>query len=109
MPKLTAKDLLPPPAPEPPVDLSASSQALWKSLMGRQRRWSAGRLELLTQALRARDRLQQIEETLRAEGLVSVTKKTGMTHVNPLMKLEVELRRQLSSIWQVLGLQWQGD
>lgn len=51
-----------------------------------------GRLALLEQALRARDRAEECRALIAAQGLVTITKRTGAVHVHPLVKAEKDAR-----------------
>lgn len=94
-----------PPPPGPPAHLSEGSQALWREIVPR-RAASIERLELLRVALECRDRLEQIKTLLATEGLTKTTPATGAVHINPLLKMESETRRQLANLWTRLGLEW---
>lgn len=92
---------------EPPTGLSEESQKLWRKLV--KGSISAARGTLLTQALFCLDRLRQVQSELQTTTLTTVTKRTGAIHLNPLVKLETELRRQFTSIWSTLSLQWRAN
>ncbi|MGI6417829.1 MAG: hypothetical protein ACOX1P_19425 [Thermoguttaceae bacterium] len=68
------------------------------------RKWNGPRREALFQALSALDRSDQARETVNREGLTSVTKSTGATHINPAAKVEREARAQALRTFEVLGL-----
>jgi hypothetical protein len=87
--------------------LSERSQGLWRSVVPARCR-SEERLALLQAALECLDRLGQLQAILAAEPLVTVTEKTGAKHAHPAVKLELEARRQFGSLWEQLGLSWNG-
>jgi phage terminase small subunit len=87
----------------PPADLSESSKALWDSLVPRRAR-SPERLELLTAALRARDRCEQLRQILRDEGLVIETAKSGVKHANPCMPMLESAEKHFARLWRELSL-----
>jgi len=90
--------------PEAPLHLSEAGKALWAAVVSECR--SSGRRALLLTALEARDRMLECRAILAKEGLTQTTTKTGAVHVHPLAKLETEARRQFTSIWTALHLQW---
>src|SRR5262245_57587530 len=104
MPK-HASQPAPPPAPPAPAGISERSRAIWESVVPRRAR-SPERLALLEVALRARDRLEQIEGILRTEGLTLVHPKSGGQRLNPLLRAETVTRRQLLRAWSALSLEW---
>jgi len=100
------KQTAPPQPPAPaPAGLSERSAALWAAVVRTREIRSPGRLSLLEQSLRALDRADQCRAAVDAEGLTATTAKTGARHVHPLLKSEVEFRRQFLVAWAALGLQ----
>lgn len=91
--------------PDPPAHLSERSQALWRAIVPRRAK-SPERIALVQVALEALDRADQAAAAVTAQGLTTTTKRTGMTHLNPIAKLELESRRQFATIWHNLGLNW---
>lgn len=87
----------------PPEGLSADSLELWADVVPTRCR-SAGRLALLTEALRARDRAEQARLALADDSLTTKTATTGAIHLHPLIKAERESRQQFARIWEILGL-----
>jgi phage terminase small subunit len=75
------------PIPDPPKDLSAESRDLWNRLVPTEGR-SVQRRTLLLQGLRALDRAEQARRQLATEGLLVITPRSGVSHVNPLLKVE---------------------
>ena len=95
--------LPPPPPPEPPAHLSERAKALWKQIVP-ARGWSPGRLVLLQTALESLDRADEARSAVQAAGLTTVTARTGVIHVNPLVKIEREARGQFLATWGQLRL-----
>lgn len=95
-----------PPVPEPPDGLSERAQSLWRVIVESHRVMSAPRLVLLQTALETLDRLDEVRAVLSVEGLTTTTEHTGARHVHPLLKTELELRRQFATLWGQLGLRW---
>jgi hypothetical protein len=92
------------PLPPAPEGLSEKSRRLWAEAMRSERKWTGPRREGLFQALAALDRADQARETVDREGLTSVTKSTGATHVHPAVKVEREARAQALRAFETLGL-----
>jgi phage terminase small subunit len=102
------KQLKSEPTPQPvapPAGLSERSQQLWKELVPSRCR-SLGRLTMLAEALRVLDLADQAHEIVKAQGMVTTTKRSGVSHINPALKAERELRQQFLRTWETLGLQW---
>jgi P27 family predicted phage terminase small subunit len=57
-------------------------------------------------ALEALDRADLARETIASEGMTSTSTLTGVMHIHPLVKIEIEARRQFASMWEALGLRW---
>ena len=94
-----------PPTAEPPQHLSERSKSLWRDLVPR-RASSPERLELLTVALEARDRMDLARLAVDADGMTTTTKTTGAVHLNPLLRVEKEARQQFLATWAALNLEW---
>ena len=90
---------------EPPAGLSEKSCRIWKELVP-ARGVSPGRLILLAVALRALDRADQAAEIVEREGMVTVTKTTGLSHAHPALKVERDARQQFLQAWSKLSLAW---
>jgi phage terminase small subunit len=88
----------------PPDHLSERSKDLWSRLLPRCK--SLGRKTMLAEALAALDRLNEIRVALEKEGLTTKNEKTGMVHVNPLLKAEKDARTLFSRLWGQLSFQW---
>jgi phage terminase small subunit len=94
-----------PTTPTPaPAHLSERSRDLWCRLLPRCR--SLGRQTMLGEALAALDRCDALRVALTAEGLTVTTERTGMTHINPLLKAEKDARALFCRMWTALGLEW---
>jgi phage terminase small subunit len=91
------------PYPAAPFHLSARSAALWHEL-GPTKADTVGRRVLFQAALEALDRADQARAVISAEGLVTTTRASGAVHIHPLVKCELDSRRQFASIWASLGL-----
>lgn len=90
---------------QPPVVLSEASKILWSQLVPRRAR-SPERLELLTQALHARDRAEELRQVLAAEGLFVVTERSGVKHPHPAAGLLAEAERTFSKLWLALKFEF---
>jgi P27 family predicted phage terminase small subunit len=91
------------PIPDAPSDLSAESQDLWARLVPTEGR-SVQRRTLLLQGLRALDRASQARRELASQGLLVVTPRSGVAHVNPLVRVEHQAQAEFLRIWRALGL-----
>jgi len=88
-----------------PDQLSADSVKLWHEVVPRCGR-SAGRLAMIAEALKARDRANEAREAIAEHGLLAVTETTGAIHVNPLLRVERENRQLFARLWDKLRLSW---
>jgi phage terminase small subunit len=88
-----------------PEGLSEKSKTLWQNIVGK-RASSPERLALLEVALRALDRADQAERQIEQEGLTCITPRSGISHANPLLKVERESRALFAKIWVQLGLRF---
>lgn len=93
------------PIPEPPAHLSGRAKGLWSELVGTRVR-SPGRVALFQAALEALDRADEARATVTTEGMVSITKTSGVVHMHPLLRVEREARGQFAKIWSDLRLTW---
>jgi hypothetical protein len=84
--------------PQAPEFLSDESRRLWSQIITKPA--SAGRLELLTQALLCRDRLATLREAIKTEPTSNLAVPVY------LYKIENDLRRELTRMYVGLGLQW---
>ena len=87
----------------PPGHLSARSRALWCSIVPRRAK-SPERLVLLQVALEALDRADAAQALIAAEGMVTVTARSGVAHLHPVLRIERESRVLFCRIWSELGL-----
>lgn len=90
---------------EPPDELSDRSEQLWRTVVPARIR-TPDRLELLEQALRALDRVDEATEIILNEGLITLNPDRHVSHINPAVKVEKEAHRQFVRIWRKLGLDW---
>jgi phage terminase small subunit len=91
---------------DPPAHLSERAKGLWREIVLAGRVKSSGRVVLFQAALEALDRADLARETIASEGMTSTSKLTGVMHIHPLVKIEIEARRQFASMWETLGLRW---
>lgn len=89
--------------PGPPEHLSERSKALWMELMP-TRNWGTGRLVTFLNALECLDLADAAREARTKEGLTITTQRSGVTHANPLLKVERENRALFIKTWAMLGL-----
>ncbi len=90
-------------ATDPPSGLSDGSRQLWRDVMASRPVRSPGRMALLEQALRARDRAAEAAEVIVREGLVVAGK---IPHAHPAVKIEKDNRALFVQAWAKLGLGW---
>lgn len=94
------------PLPEPyapsPSHLSAESQQLWRELGPRYATTSARR-EVLCKAFEARDLADDCRRERVSLGLTSMTATTKAIHLNPLLKVEIQSRRDYVQFLKELG------
>jgi phage terminase small subunit len=91
------------PSAPAPAGLSDRSRALWCQLVPARAR-TPERLALLAEALRCLDLADQAREAVRRDGLTTTTARSGVVHVNPLLRVEAEARRDFARLWDMLGL-----
>ena len=93
------------PEPVAPAHLSERSKGLWREVVP-SRAKSAERQALVIAALEALDLADECMAQVRVEGLTRTTKKSGMPHVHPLLKIEKEQRSLFARLWGQLNFQW---
>lgn len=91
--------------PGPPSHLSQLSKELWKVHVGDRVR-SPGRITAFQIGLEALDRANVAREILDEQGLTTTTKRSGVVHVHPMVKVEKESRQLFFKVWSNLGLTW---
>ena len=91
------------PFPDPPDGLSERAAALWREL-GPVHAITTGRRTLFEQALRALTRADAAGELIAVEGITTTTARSGAVPVHPVVKMELEARRQFATLWGRLGL-----
>ncbi len=90
--------------PAPP-HLSDRAAALWSAVVPARAR-SPERLALLCVALEAFDRADAAREAIAVEGMTTETKRSGVTHLHPLLRVEKESRALFAKIWSQMNLQF---
>jgi hypothetical protein len=95
----------PKPKTPPPEHLSDRSKELWVRLVP-GRAHGPARLTLLQAALEALDLADAARAERLKQAMSTATKTTGAAHLNPLVKLEIEARRQFMAAWEKLRLTW---
>ena len=93
--------------PPPPGHLSERSKALWQKLIHRCR--TAGRPELLENALRALDVADASRAVLDAAGLTVKTLGSGAVRAHPLVTVESAARREFRDSLRRLQLDYEPD
>ena len=91
------------PAPE---FLSAESQQIWQGVIADCA--EPGRRTLLISALTILDRARSARALHQQQGILKITESTGMSHINPALKLELQCLQQFAKIWKLLGLEERG-
>ena len=81
----------------PPKDLKAAGKALWCDICA-QADSIEGTEPMLAELCRLSDRLAEIRETLKREGLMIVDKR------HPLVDAEMKCTAQYQRVWRTLGL-----
>ena len=91
-----------------PEGLSPRSAEFWNVVAPRLAK-SPGRRVLLEQALRLVDRADELHALLAQQGPVTVTERSGLAHINPLVRAEREARGTAAKIMALLHLNWDAD
>jgi phage terminase small subunit len=91
--------------PGPAAHLTQSSKRLWLEL-GPSRARSLGRQIKFQQALEMRDLTNEIRKAREAEGIIIVSKRSGLKHINPIVRIEKDCRKLFARLWSDLGLDW---
>lgn len=94
------------PPPDPPEHLNERSKSLWRQVVVSGKTRTPVWLTLLTTGLEALDRADQCRQAVNEEGLTSTTPRSGAKHTHPLLKIELEARRQAAAILDRLGLKF---
>lgn len=89
-------------APKPPDDLDERGAAFWREVTGAYA-LRADELELLAEAARCLDRLDELREAVEADGL-TVTGRRGDVALHPAAKEERQVRLLLRLLLSQLGL-----
>jgi phage terminase small subunit len=86
-----------------PLHLSERAKQLWSSSVPSVVR-CAERRAVLQSALEALDRADAAREAVAVEGMVTMSERSGLKHLNPLVKVEREARAQFAKLWAALRL-----
>ena len=89
----------------PPEGLSEKARGLWLSVAG-SRGSSPERLALLETGLKWLDRADEANRLIAEQGLICVTPRSGASHINPLVKIELQSRALFVKVWHELGLRF---
>ena len=88
--------------PTPPTDLREQYQELWNNYAHRMK--YPGKLVTFAQCLYALQRADQARKAIDDEGLTTTSKRGGMHHPNPLLRVELQNRQLFVKLWAQLGL-----
>ena len=88
--------------PAPPSDLEQRYQELWNSYAHRMK--YPGKLVPFAQCLYALQRADQARKAIDEQGLTTTSKRGGMHHLNPLLRVELQNRQLSVKLWTQLGL-----
>ena len=88
--------------PEPPEQLSEWSKGFWRSVAGTRVK-SIGRLSLLEEGLKTRDRGEEARIKI-GNDLTLITPRSGCEHLHPLYRVERESRQLFIKVLIQLGL-----
>ena len=86
----------------PPEEFSNGSKELWISVVP-SRAESPERLEMILQALKAKDIADECARIIEREGMTVITPNSGVAHSHPLIKVERENRQLFLKVWEKLG------
>jgi phage terminase small subunit len=87
---------------EPPRALGRAGAAVWRRIVGGYDITDEGGRELLSQICEASDRLDELQETIKRDGAIVMTRAGPKEH--PGLKAEVALRSFIVRTIQRLGL-----
>jgi phage terminase small subunit len=88
--------------PDPPGRLSDRSKQLWTDLVGK--RIGGSRIATFQTALEYLDLADAARQERNENGLVLRTKRTGVPHLNPVLRVEQQAREAFIKTWRELGL-----
>jgi phage terminase small subunit len=88
--------------PDPPGHLSDRSKQLWREFVGSRIR--GPRVVSFQTALEYLDLADSARRERVEGGLVIRTKRSGLMHLNPVLKIEQDAREKFLKIWKQLGL-----
>jgi hypothetical protein len=88
-----------------PDGLSDRSAAIWHTVVPSRAR-SPERLLLVETALFALDRAAEARVAIANDGIMATTKRSGVAHLNPAVKVERESAALFAKIWGQLAMQF---
>ena len=89
-----------------PSDLSHTSKALWRDVLG-NRINAKERMVLLHRALITLDQTEEAATIIKNQGMIVAPESTRTHHLHPCLKVERENRALFARIWsQMLCLNW---
>ena len=89
--------------PEPAEHLSERSKGLWRELVGTRVKGTS-RIVSFGIALEYLDLAEQARQKRLKDGLVAKTKRTGVPHLNPVLRVEQQAMQSFVKLWERLGL-----
>jgi phage terminase small subunit len=89
--------------PNPPDHLLERSKQLWVELVG-SRIKGTSRIVTFQTALEYLDLADTARQERLENGMVVKTKRTGVPHLNPVLRVEQQAMASFLKIWQQLGL-----
>ena len=92
--------------PAPPEHLSERSKQLWVEFVGARIR--GGKIVSFQTALEYLDLADAARQERIENGLVIKTKRSGVMHLNPVLKVEQDARDKFLKTWRQLGLNSEG-
>jgi hypothetical protein len=91
-------------APPPPAGLSASSRALWASIVASYDGWAPAEYHLLELALGAADRAAKCRRAIGRDGYEVAGKRGGQRRQHPLLRVLLHSERLTADLFRQLGL-----
>ena len=91
--------------PEPPGDLSIESKKLYDFYVGQGVKIRApAQVKVFIEALRSLDLANEAREILKKEGLIGVSKRSGLSRKHPAFDVLKSAEKNYRKIWQNLEL-----
>jgi phage terminase small subunit len=88
---------------ESPPGLNARALRVWRQVVPDRARTIERQL-LIGEALAMLSRADAIAAEIERAGLVLTSKRSKMTHLNPMVAMELRLRARFAALWRALGL-----